>query len=85
MSKNFNDAEKIVREELKKLGPFTHMKVNKLADLMYQLHGYISQPDVDYLQSKHPQEQRMFTLALLANWFFREEDDSEVDDESDEV
>jgi hypothetical protein len=84
MSRKFNDAEKIVREELKKLGPFTAMKVNRLADLMYQLHGYTSQPDLDYLQSKHPQEQLIFQFALLANWFFEDRDDSEgKDDDAD--
>ena len=72
-----NFAEETIREELKNIGPFTYMKLNKLADLMYQLHGYNSQPDVDYLQSKHPEEQRMFQLALIANWFFKDDEEGE--------
>lgn len=71
------DIMDLVREELKKIGPFMALRLNYLADQFYQVQGYISQPGHNYLESKHPQEQRMFLMALLANRFFKEEAEGE--------
>ena len=60
-------------EKLKKLGPYTKMKLNRLAAQFYQIHGY-NPDDIDFLLSSHPQEQLMFQLAVIANEFFQEED-----------
>jgi hypothetical protein len=44
-------------------------KLNRLADVFYASHGYISRPYFDYSASTHPQERLMFILAQEAYEF----------------
>ena len=43
-----------------------YIYLNEKADKLYQvIHGYISQPDLDYFCSTHPQENNCFMVALI--------------------
>ena len=40
--------------------------INEAANKLYQvMFGYMSQPDLDYLTSSHPQEKNCFVTALV--------------------
>ena len=41
-------------------------QVNELARLFYYDHGYQIEKGYDFESASHPQEQRMFSLALIA-------------------
>lgn len=41
-----------------------HRVANDLANRFYVCHNYKSRPDFDFSASPHPQEQRMYLMAL---------------------
>jgi hypothetical protein len=49
--------------------------LNNVADKLYQeIHGYKSQPDLDYFCSSHPQESNCFVVALIMDEWCAEHD-----------
>jgi len=49
--------------------------INDKADMLYQtIYGYKSQTDFDYFCSSHPQEQNMFTVAMVMDDWCRQHD-----------
>jgi len=43
-----------------------HRKVNKLANRFYMMNGYIGRDDFEWIESSHPQERLMYSMALQA-------------------
>lgn len=58
-------------------------KLNTLAREFYQMEGYVVAEDYDFEKAQHPQEQRMWELALLSYKHFMSDsvDPGDLEDE----